>query len=113
MNWLRRLGSGGVPGFVVRRILLGLIVLLMVSLVVFAATQALPGDRARPILGRSATPQSLAPLRRHLHLRLRLRRRQQQPRHPHRLPSSLRPRRLFRRRRGSQVTPLPSTRPSP
>jgi peptide/nickel transport system permease protein len=68
MNWLRRLGSGGVPGFVVRRILLGLIVLLMVSLVVFAATQALPGDPARAILGRSATPQSLAALRRHLHL---------------------------------------------
>jgi len=57
-----------VPGFVLRRLLLGLIVLLMVSLVVFAATQALPGDPARAILGRSATPQSLAALRRHLHL---------------------------------------------
>ena len=56
------------PGFVLRRLLLGLIVLLMVSLVVFAATQALPGDPARAILGRSATPQSLAALRRHLHL---------------------------------------------
>src|SRR5579859_505044 len=40
----------------------------MVSLVVFAATQALPGDPARAIIGRSATPQSLAALRRHLHL---------------------------------------------
>ena len=48
--------------------MLGLIVLVMVSLVVFAATQALPGDPARAILGRSATPQSLAALRRHLHL---------------------------------------------
>jgi len=57
-----------VPGFVLRRLLLGLIVLVMVSLVVFAATQALPGDPARAILGRSATPQSLAALRRHLHL---------------------------------------------
>ena len=47
---------GGVSRFVVRRLLLGLIVLLMVSIVVFAATQALPGDPARAILGRSATP---------------------------------------------------------
>jgi peptide/nickel transport system permease protein len=65
---VNRLTSGGVPGFVIRRLLLGLIVLLMVSLVVFAATQALPGDPARAILGRSATPQSLAALRRTLHL---------------------------------------------
>jgi peptide/nickel transport system permease protein len=48
--------------------LLGLIVLFMVSIVVFAATQALPGDPARAILGRSATPQSLAALRLKLHL---------------------------------------------
>jgi peptide/nickel transport system permease protein len=65
---MRRLTSGGVPGFVIRRLLLGIIVLLMVSLVVFAATQALPGDPALAILGRSATPQSLAALRRTLHL---------------------------------------------
>jgi peptide/nickel transport system permease protein len=59
---------GGVSRFVVRRLLLGLIVLFMVSIVVFAATQALPGDPARAILGRTATPASLAALRRHLHL---------------------------------------------
>jgi peptide/nickel transport system permease protein len=59
---------GGVSRFVVRRVLLGLIVLFLVSLVVFAATQALPGDPARAILGRSATPTALAALRRHLHL---------------------------------------------
>jgi peptide/nickel transport system permease protein len=35
---------------------------------VFAATQALPGDPAQAILGRSATPASLAALRRQLHL---------------------------------------------
>ncbi len=51
-----------------RRLLLGLIVLFMVSIVVFAATQALPGDPARAILGRSATPASLAALRLKLHL---------------------------------------------
>jgi len=65
---MNRFRSGGLTGFMLRRLLLGLIVLLMVSLVVFAATQALPGDPARAILGRAATPQSLAALRRHLHL---------------------------------------------
>ncbi|MGH3250046.1 MAG: ABC transporter permease [Trebonia sp.] len=59
---------GGVPGFIVRRLLLGIVVLILVSIVVFAATQALPGDPARAILGRSATPASLATLRRQLHL---------------------------------------------
>jgi peptide/nickel transport system permease protein len=65
---LNRLVAGGATGFIVRRLLLGLIVLALVSVVVFAATQALPGDPARAILGRSATPQSLAALRKQLHL---------------------------------------------
>ena len=65
---MRRLASGGVSGFIVRRVLLGVLVLFVVSVVVFAATQALPGDPALAILGRSATPQSLAALRRQLHL---------------------------------------------
>ena len=65
---MRRLASGGVSGFIVRRVLLGVLVLFLVSVVVFAATQALPGDPALAILGRSATPQSLAALRRQLHL---------------------------------------------
>jgi peptide/nickel transport system permease protein len=43
-------------------------VLILVSLLVFLATQALPGDPARAILGRLATPESLAALRRQLHL---------------------------------------------
>jgi peptide/nickel transport system permease protein len=55
-------------GFVARRLLLGVLVLVLVSIVVFAATQALPGDPARAILGRTATPASLAALRRQLHL---------------------------------------------
>jgi len=57
-----------VSGFIVRRLLLGILVLVLVSVVVFVATQALPGDPARAILGRSATPQSLAALRKQLHL---------------------------------------------
>ena len=61
-------GISPVWGFVVRRLLLGIMVLVLVSIVVFAATQALPGDTARAILGRSATPASLAALREQLHL---------------------------------------------
>jgi peptide/nickel transport system permease protein len=54
--------------FILRRLLLGILVLILVSVGVFLATQALPGDPARAILGRSATPASLAALRRQLHL---------------------------------------------
>jgi peptide/nickel transport system permease protein len=58
----------GITGFVIRRLLLGLVTLLLVSVLVFAATQALPSDPARAILGREATPASLADLRKQLHL---------------------------------------------
>jgi len=58
---------GGITGFIIRRLLLGLAVLLLVSMIVFAATQAL-GDPARAILGRTATPSSLAALRKQLNL---------------------------------------------
>jgi peptide/nickel transport system permease protein len=52
---------------VLRRLLVGLVILWAVSLVVFAATQALPGDAARAILGKEATPARLAALRAQLH----------------------------------------------
>jgi peptide/nickel transport system permease protein len=55
-------------GLLVRRILLGLFTLFLVSIVVFAATQALPGNAARAILGRDATPARVAALSRQLHL---------------------------------------------
>jgi peptide/nickel transport system permease protein len=58
----------GVAGFVLRRTILGLGTLFLVSIIVFAATQALPGDPARSILGRNATPESLATLREQLDL---------------------------------------------
>jgi len=58
----------GLSGFVIRRLLLGLVTLWITSVVIFAATQALPGDAARSILGRSATPESLAELQRQLGL---------------------------------------------
>lgn len=64
MRWLR---GGGISGFVIRRLLLGILVLFLVSVVVFVATQAL-GDPARAILGRDATPDRLAALRKQLNL---------------------------------------------
>lgn len=53
---------------VLRRVLLGLVTLLLVSIVVFAATQWLPGDAARAITGRAAPPERLLALRAELHL---------------------------------------------
>jgi peptide/nickel transport system permease protein len=58
----------GVTGFIVRRTLLGNHTLFLASIIIFAATQALPGDPARAILGRTATPESLAALREQLNL---------------------------------------------
>jgi peptide/nickel transport system permease protein len=58
----------GVTGFIVRRLLLGVLTLVIVSLIVFAATVALPTDPARALLGRNATPDSLKALRDTLHL---------------------------------------------
>lgn len=52
----------------VKRLTFGAIVLWAVSVVVFLATQALPGDAARAILGRSATPERLHALRAQLGL---------------------------------------------
>lgn len=53
---------------VARRLLLGLVTLILVSIVVFAATQYLPGDAAQAVLGRSATPERLEALRQQLNL---------------------------------------------
>ena len=64
MRWLR---GGGISGFVVRRVLLGILTLFLVSVVVFVATQAL-GDPARAILGRDATPERLTALQNQLNL---------------------------------------------
>ena len=42
--------------FILRRLAIGVVLLALVSVLVFAATQVLPGDAASAILGRSATP---------------------------------------------------------
>jgi peptide/nickel transport system permease protein len=51
-----------------RRLALGVLTLLVVSIVVFAATEVLPGNAAYAVLGHSATPQALKALEKQLGL---------------------------------------------
>lgn len=60
--------SWGLQRWVLRRLVLGVVTLAFVSAVVFIATQVLPGDAARAVLGRDATPERLAAVRHALHL---------------------------------------------
>ena len=53
---------------IARRLALGVLTLFLISLVVFAAVLALPGDAATAILGRDATPERVAALRDQLNL---------------------------------------------
>ncbi len=59
---------GQIVKLVAQRIALGLLLLLAVSVLIFAGTQILPGDVAQSILGQSATPTALANLREELGL---------------------------------------------
>ena len=60
--------SSPILRLVAQRILLGIVLLLAVSVLIFAGTQILPGDFAQAILGQSATPEALANLREQLGL---------------------------------------------
>jgi peptide/nickel transport system permease protein len=51
-----------------RRLALGFLTIVLVSVLVFAATEVLPGDAARAVLGRGANATTLAALRRQLRL---------------------------------------------
>jgi peptide/nickel transport system permease protein len=63
---LRRIG--GLPRLVVQRVLLGVLTLLISSILIFAATQALPGNTALSILGQGAVPSQVAMLKQELGL---------------------------------------------
>ncbi|WP_299679279.1 ABC transporter permease [uncultured Roseobacter sp.] len=52
----------------IQRLALGLLLLILVSILIFAGTMILPGDVAQQILGQSATPEALANLRAELGL---------------------------------------------
>ncbi len=53
---------------ILKRVGLGLLTLFLVSALIFAGTQILPGDVASAILGQNATPEALATLRENLGL---------------------------------------------
>ena len=55
-------------GMIMTRLALGLLTLLIVSGLVFAAVNLLPGDVAEEILGQSRTPETVAALRKELRL---------------------------------------------
>ncbi|TGT71911.1 MULTISPECIES: ABC transporter permease [unclassified Mesorhizobium] len=55
--------SATILRLVVQRIALGLMLLFAVSILLFAGTELLPGDVAQQILGKEATPETLASLR--------------------------------------------------
>jgi peptide/nickel transport system permease protein len=60
--------SSPILKLIAQRIALGILLLLAVSVLIFAGTQILPGDVAQSILGQSATPVALANLRESLGL---------------------------------------------
>jgi peptide/nickel transport system permease protein len=54
--------------FLVRRLVLSILTLWLVSVAVFVTSELLPGDVARHVLGQSATPENVAALQRQLGL---------------------------------------------
>jgi peptide/nickel transport system permease protein len=68
-GWRRRRGSSlPILKFVLRRVALGVVIMFVISILVFLATEALPGDAAVAKLGRNATPVALAAFRAEYHL---------------------------------------------
>ena len=55
---------------IAKRLGLGLLTLLIISIIIFSATEMLPGDLAKAMLGQSATEETLAAFRRELGLDL-------------------------------------------
>jgi peptide/nickel transport system permease protein len=53
---------------IIQRLLLGVLTLLAVSMLIFGATEILPGDVATSVLGQGATPETLAVFRKELGL---------------------------------------------
>jgi peptide/nickel transport system permease protein len=60
--------SAPVTGLVLKRLASGLVTLFIVTLMVFAGTELLPGDLAEAILGQQATPETVEALREKLNL---------------------------------------------
>ena len=58
----------GIGLIVLKRLGLGLVTMLMVSVLIFAAVNMLPGDFAQAVLGQGATPEAVAAIRKDLGL---------------------------------------------
>jgi peptide/nickel transport system permease protein len=63
-----RLRQSGLARLIFKRLLIGLALCVLLSILVFVGTQVLPGDAASAILGRNATPDAVANLREKLNL---------------------------------------------
>ncbi len=61
---------GALLRMILQRLALGVLTLFVVSVVIFGATELLPGDLASSLLGQAATPETVAALRRQLGLDL-------------------------------------------
>lgn len=61
---------GAIYKIVAQRLALGLLVLFAVSLIIFLGVELLPGDLAEQMLGQTATPETVAAIRRELGLDL-------------------------------------------
>ncbi len=59
---------GSIARIILQRLALGLLTLLIVSMVIFVAVNALPGDFAQQILGQGATPEAIEAIRKDLGL---------------------------------------------
>src|SRR6056297_4197413 len=59
---------GDILGLVAKRLGLGLIILLVISVIIFFMVELLPGDIATAVLGQGATPENLAALRKEMGL---------------------------------------------
>ncbi|MDB2324986.1 ABC transporter permease [Alphaproteobacteria bacterium] len=55
---------------IIKRLALGVLTLILLSLLIFLSVEALPGDLAQEILGQQATPETVAAIRRELGLDL-------------------------------------------
>jgi peptide/nickel transport system permease protein len=60
----------GLFGLVVKRILMGFLTIIVISILIFVGVEALPGDLATAILGQEATPETVAAFRKELKLDL-------------------------------------------
>jgi peptide/nickel transport system permease protein len=63
-----RFWSHPIGAMIVRRVLAGIVTLFVASMLIFGAVNVLPGDAASIVLGRSATPETLAKVRANLGL---------------------------------------------